>query len=131
MDGSLAQAAAREGLDALAHAVGMALEAAGIVVIVVGGLGATIVFARSALQRASFHASFEAYRRHLGRAILLGLEFLVAADIVGTVLVDPTFSNLGVLAVLVLIRTFLSFALTLEVEGRWPWQSARRQEAAE
>ena len=57
-----------------------------------------------------------------GRAILLGLEFLVIADIIGTVAIEPTLQNLGVLAVIVAIRTLLSFALELEVSGRWPWQ---------
>jgi uncharacterized membrane protein len=58
----------------------------------------------------------------LGRSILLGLEFLVAADIIRTVAIEPTFYNVGVLALLVIIRTFLSFALGLEITGRWPWQ---------
>lgn len=58
----------------------------------------------------------------LGRAILLGLEFLVAGDIIRTVAISPTISSVGVLAVIVLIRTVLSATLTVEIEGRWPWQ---------
>ena len=58
-------------------------------------------------------------------AILLGLELLVIADIIGTVAIEPTLQNLGVLAVIVAIRTILSFALELEVSGRWPWQRAQ------
>jgi uncharacterized membrane protein len=65
---------------------------------------------------------YEEYRRLLGRSILLGLEFLVAADIIRTVAIEPTFYNVGVLAIIVIIRTFLSFALGLEITGRWPWQ---------
>lgn len=61
----------------------------------------------------------------LGRSILLGLEFLVAADIINTVAVEPTIQSLLVLAGIVLIRTFLSFSLEVEIEGRWPWQRAR------
>jgi uncharacterized membrane protein len=61
----------------------------------------------------------------LGQAILLGLEFLVAADIIGTVAVDPTFRNVGILGAVVAIRTFLSFALEVEIQGRWPWQALR------
>lgn len=61
-------------------------------------------------------------RADLGRAILLGLELLVIADIIGTVAIKPTFENLGVLAAIVAIRTLLSFTLELEVSGRWPWQ---------
>jgi hypothetical protein len=65
----------------------------------------------------------------LGRAILLGLEFLVIADIIGTVAVEPTLHNLGVLAVIGTIRTLLSFALELEVSGRWPWQKQQSARA--
>jgi hypothetical protein len=78
---------------------------------------------RPALLRSGASAElYDDYRANLGRAILLGLEFLVAADIIGTVAVDPTLENLGVLAVIVAIRTFLSFALEVEIQGRWPWQ---------
>jgi uncharacterized membrane protein len=55
---------------------------------------------------------------------LLGLEFLVAGDIIGTVAVEPTFKSLGVLGLIVIIRTFLSFSLEVEINGRWPWQNA-------
>ena len=70
-------------------------------------------------EKLSFYRS---YRQLLGRSILLGLELLVAADIIRTVAVTPTFVSVGVLAVIVLIRTFLSFSLELEITGRWPWQ---------
>jgi hypothetical protein len=63
---------------------------------------------------------YEVYRRRLGRSILLGLEFLVAADIISTVAVDPTFESVGVLALIVLIRSFLSYSLELEITGRFP-----------
>ncbi|MFP4165322.1 MAG: DUF1622 domain-containing protein [Chitinispirillaceae bacterium] len=62
------------------------------------------------------------FRRRLGRGILLGLEFLVAGDIIRSVAVEPTFTGIGVLAGIVVIRTFLSFALEVEIKGRWPWQ---------
>ncbi len=65
---------------------------------------------------------FQAYRIQLGRGILLGLEFLVAADIIKTVAIDFTFSSVGILAGIVMIRTFLSFALEMEITGKWPWQ---------
>ena len=73
-------------------------------------------------QRQHRSDAYQLYRQNLGRAILLGLEFLVAGDIIRTVAVSPTFRSLGVLAGIVLIRTFLSMALQLEIEGRWPWQ---------
>ncbi len=62
------------------------------------------------------------FRRSLGRAILLGLELLVAADIIKTVAISPTLESVAVLGGIVLIRTFLSFSLELEITGRWPWQ---------
>jgi uncharacterized membrane protein len=65
---------------------------------------------------------YQRYRQDLGRAILLGLEVLVAADIVRTVAFTPTMTRVSVLALIVAIRTFLSWSLTLELEGRWPWQ---------
>ncbi|MEZ4617584.1 MAG: DUF1622 domain-containing protein [Caldilineaceae bacterium] len=68
--------------------------------------------------------NFHTIRQHLGRGILFGLEFLVAADIIHTVAVELTFTTVGVLAIIVLIRTFLSFTLNLELTGRWPWQEA-------
>lgn len=67
---------------------------------------------------------FQTVRRRLGRGILLGLEVLVAADIIHTVAVDLSFETVGVLAIIVLIRTFLSFTLEVELTGKWPWQDA-------
>ena len=70
---------------------------------------------------------FDTTRQQLGRGILLGLEFLVAADIIHTVAVELTFTTVGVLAIIVLLRTFLSFTLNLELTGRWPWQEGSRE----
>ena len=100
--------------------VGKAVDAAGVAVVVVGVAWASIVAATRLVQRRD--EVYEQYRRLLGRSILLGLEFLVAADIIRTVAVDPTFASVGVLALIVIIRTFLSFTLELEITGRWPWQ---------
>lgn len=108
-----------------AHTAGVATEVAGIAVILIGGLVATGVFLLR-LSRGERNA-YSHYRSNLGRAILLGLEFLVAADIIGTVALEPSFENLGVLAGIVLIRTFLSFSLEAEIEGRWPWQARREK----
>ena len=66
--------------------------------------------------------AYEIYKAHLVRALLLGLEFLVAADIVRTVALESTLTNVAILGALVLVRTFLSWSLVVEVEGRWPWQ---------
>lgn len=106
----------------LVPAVALMMEGAGIAVLVVGTLVATTAFIARLRRRTAFDNVYDAYRADLGRAILLGLEFLVAADIVGTVAIEPTFRSLGVLALIVLIRTFLSFTLELDIHGRWPWQ---------
>ncbi len=74
------------------------------------------------LKREEIGAIAQDVRKRLGRGILLGLEFLVAADIIHTVAVDLTFRTIGVLAIIVLIRTFLSFTLEVELTGHWPWQ---------
>jgi uncharacterized membrane protein len=99
-----------------------AIEVAGIGIIVVGAFGSLAKFLLDLLRHRPNEAIVAAFRTNLGRAILLGLEFLVAADIVHTVAIDPTLDSLAVLAGIVLIRTFLSFSLEVEIEGRWPWQ---------
>jgi uncharacterized membrane protein len=97
----------------------VALEAMGVGAIFFGIIAATVGFLR---KKTSDEATrFEYYRRKMGRSILLGLEFLVAADIVNTVTAHLTYKNLGLLAILILIRTFLSFTIELEVDGLWPW----------
>lgn len=102
--------------------VSRAIETAGVGVMVIGSLVATFVsFGRR--DGGSFEARFRAYRQWLGRSILLGLEFLVAADIIGTVTLDPTLMGVASLGAVVAIRTFLSLALAVEIEGRWPWRS--------
>ncbi len=104
-------------------AVGKAMDVAGVAAIVVGVAVATLVAAASLLRRGPERGDiYHRYRRGLGRSILLGLELLVAADIIRTVAITPTFQSVGVLALIVLIRTFLSFSLELEITGRWPWQ---------
>lgn len=100
--------------------IGLMIDGAGVAVIVLGLLVATIRFA-AAFQETD---SYTRYRQDLGRGILLGLELLVAADIIRTVAVAPTIEGVIILGLIVLIRTFLSMALQLELDGRWPWQQA-------
>ena len=100
--------------------VGTAVDTAGVSVIVIGAIIATTRFLFQ--RRGDNNILFRLYRQDMGRAILLGLEFLVAGDIIRTVVVDPTFDNVIVLGLIVIIRTFLSMSLQLELEGRWPWQ---------
>ena len=98
------------------------VEFVGVVVMLAGALAASLAYVLRLVRHAPHHEAYHVLRADLGRAILLGLEFLVIADIIGTVAIKPTLQNLGVLAVIVAIRTLLSFALELEVSGRWPWQ---------
>ncbi|HEY7555758.1 MAG TPA: DUF1622 domain-containing protein [Candidatus Binatia bacterium] len=72
--------------------------------------------------------AYEQYKAHLGRGLLLGLEFLVAADIIRTVALEPTMQNVIILGLLVVIRTFLSWSLVVEIEGRWPWRAMTGEE---
>ena len=112
-------------LDAHVELLVQAIEAAGIAIIVLGGLAASAWFLIQLARTRAAGVAYDAYRANLGRAILLGLEFLVAADIIGTVAVDPTLQSLAVLAGIVLSRTFLSFSLEVEIEGHWPWRRTR------
>jgi uncharacterized membrane protein len=99
-----------------------ATELAGVVIIA-GGLIVATARAALIMSRAG-PARHQSYRRELGFAIVLGLEVLVAADIIRTVAFTPTLDSVIVLAMIVAIRTFLSWSLALELEGRWPWQRA-------
>jgi len=110
----------------LIETAGKAVDAFGVLVIVGGIVLATAATVPRLRRGEDARQTYRDYRHSVGRAILLGLEALVAADIIRTVAVSPTFETVGVLAVIVLIRTFLSFTLELELEGRWPWQARRR-----
>lgn len=103
------------------------LEIAGVAIILGGVLLATIWFVRSGAGSRDWRLSYEQYRANLGRGILLGLELLVGADIIGTITAPLTFESVGLLAIIVVIRTFLSFSLETEIEGCWPWQRAARK----
>ena len=109
----------------IVEAISKVIDGVGVAVVVVGLLVATFGFART-LTSEDRALAYRQCRQQIGKAILLGLEFLVAADIIRTVAVDPTFRSVGTLAVIVAVRTFLSFTLDVELGGRWPWQTARR-----
>ncbi len=105
-----------------------AIELAGVAVIVIAALVATLIYIRGGLgDPARWATGFQAFRATLGRGILLGLEFLIAADIIRTITLDPTLDSLVVLGGIVVVRTFLSLSLQVEIDGRWPWQSPRRE----
>ena len=106
----------------IARTMSLMIELAGIGII---GLGVAAVLLRYGWQLVSGRAPSDAtnsLRSSLGKAVLLGLELLVAADIIYTVAVELTLRSVAVLAGIVAIRTFLSFSLEAEIEGRWPWQ---------
>lgn len=106
------------------HGVTRAVELCGIAVILVGAAVSFIRYA-SGYRSLGAECAYRALRSNLGRSILLGLELLVAADIINTVAIEPTLESLAVLAGIVLIRTFLSFSLEVEIDGRWPWQQKK------
>lgn len=117
-------------MDSIMDGFGRAVDVAGVLAIVIGAFVATLL-AAMALLRNRGRTIYVVYRERLGRSILLGLELLVAADIIRTVAGTPTFESMGVLALIVLIRTFLSFTLELEMTGRWPWQKPNTDSVSE
>ena len=104
--------------------VARGVEFLGIAALVVGLLVALFAGAHNLLEGRGVEDTYRIVRTAFGRSILLGLEFLVAADIIRTVAVQPSLQNVLVLALIVLIRTFLSFSIEVEIEGRWPWRRA-------
>jgi len=100
-----------------------AVELVGITMLALLAIAVVVIGAARLAAGRSSHEVWEQTREQLGRAILLGLEFLVAADIIHTVAVELTYETVTVLAIIVAIRTFLSFTLEVELTGRWPWQS--------
>ena len=102
------------------------LELAGVAVILGGAVLSTLIFISSPLKTRDGARAYDQYRANLGRGILLGLELLVGADIIATITAPLTFESVGLLGLVVLIRTFLSFSLETEIEGAWPW---RRRDA--
>ena len=109
-------------VNSLVELLGRAIDIGGVIVLVGGAAVATAVAAWRAVGGGAGTPLYRAYRRWLGQAILLGLELLVAADIVRTVAVEPTLTGIAVLGGIVLVRTFLSFSIEVELYGRWPWQ---------
>ena len=118
----------KDTVDAVMHLLATGIEIAGVGIIVISAIIAALLFLRQGMRNQDWNTAYEGLRANLARGILLGLEFLVAADIIGTVALTPNFESLGVLAGIILIRTFLSFSLEVEIEGRWPWQRKSRGE---
>ena len=110
--------------------VAAAIEIAGVVVIAVGTAIAVVLFVWELMRQAPIRDAYTRLRTFLGRSLLLGLEFLVAGDIIRTVAIEPTRDSVVVLAVIVLVRTVLSLSIDVEIDGRWPWQAAEQEALA-
>jgi uncharacterized membrane protein len=113
---------ASESIHAWIDTAAVAMEVFAIFVIVAGIVIGAARFISVLLRRGEAQPAYHKFKAFMGRTLLLGLEILVAADVVRTVALDPTMDNIVILGILVLIRTFLSWSLVVEIEGRWPWQ---------
>jgi uncharacterized membrane protein len=102
------------------------IDFAGVAIIAAGALIGVILCARDLLRQERAANAYRHLRTFLGRSLLLGLEFLVAGDIIKTVAIEPTFDSVIVLAIIVLVRTVLSLSIDVEIDGRWPWQAAQQ-----
>ncbi len=112
-------------LDEVITGVVLVIELIGAAIMVFGAVVALVRAVPEAINRETRQYTYPGLRRNIGRAILLGLEVLIVADIIRTILVDPTMESVLVLGVIVVIRVLLSFSLEVEIDGVWPW--SRRQ----
>ncbi len=104
---------------------GLVIDMLGTAVIVIGIVWGLAVWVRDRVKLSDSCEIYRDCRQRIGRSIVLGLEILVASDIIHTVAIEPTFVNAGVLAVLIVVRTFISWSLIIDLEARWPWQPER------
>ena len=112
-----------------AQTSGQLLDAAGIVVILAGALASTLAIIVTALKQRSIHNLYRTYRHNLARSILIGLEFLVAGDIIRSVAGNLSLDSVVILAIIVVIRSLLGVEFEMEIEGRWPWQRGKENKA--
>jgi uncharacterized membrane protein len=109
--------------------ISQAFEILGVAVLAIGFVVALIRSALALRRTRSLDAGYVVVRSYFGRSLLFSLELLVAADLIRTVAVQPSIANVAVLGLIILIRTFLSFSLEVEIEGVWPWQRGGRAPA--
>lgn len=112
-------------LQSFINTIGDIGDLAGVLIIAIGFIWGAVRFVQASLNGKG-DQGYEAFRMQLVRALLLGLEVLVASDIIRTVAISPSLDSVAILAAIVLIRTFLSWSLILESEGRWPWQPSNK-----
>ena len=103
-----------------------AMDALGVAVVSIGVLWGLILFMKNLVTQKTDDA-YKVFRVQIVRSLILGLEVLVAGDVIRTVAISPTLMSVGVLGAIVVIRCFLSWSLTLEIDGRWPWQAPRKE----
>jgi uncharacterized membrane protein len=115
---------------AFADQLAKLLELVGVAIIVGGIVLATAAFLRDGARTGDWRSAYPRYRSDIGRGILLGLELLVGADIISTITAPLSVESVGLLAAIVVIRTFLSFSLETEIEGCWPWQRVAKDAGA-
>lgn len=112
--------------ETFAQTVGELLDAFGVIVILTGVVLSTVFIAVTAIRHKSLHHTYRTYRQNLARSILIGLEFLVAGDIIRSVAGDLSLDSVIILAIIVIVRSFLGIEFEMEIEGRWPWQRAKK-----
>jgi uncharacterized membrane protein len=110
-----------------AQTAGQLLDSFGVLVILAGVTLSTIFIVVTAIRHKNLHHTYKTYRQNLARSILIGLEFLVAGDIIRSVAGDLNFDSVIILAIIVLVRSFLGVEFEMEIEGRWPWQRSKKQ----
>jgi uncharacterized membrane protein len=119
--------AAGEGILRAVELAATGIEVLAVVIIVAAILVATAGYVRRIASRQAEETTYTEYRHRVARALLLGLEILVAADVIRTVALEPTLQNVMILGLLVVIRTFLGWSLVVEIEQRWPWQPEKAE----
>ena len=112
-----------------AQTAGKLLDAMGVMVILLGVALSTIFAIISLFRKVGLHELYRSYRHNLGRSILIGLEFLVAGDIIRSVAGNLNLDSVFILAIIVVIRSLLGVEFEMEIEGRWPWQRRRDERA--
>lgn len=115
--------------NSFAQTAGKLLDAVGVIVIFSGAVLSTLAIIIATIKQSSVHNLYTAYRHNLGRSILIGLEFLVAGDIIRSVAGSPSLNSVVVLAIIVVIRSLLGIEFEMEIEGRWPWQRKNNKPA--
>lgn len=115
---------------AFAQVAGSFLDFVGVIIILAGAIFATLAALVTIVRRHGVHHLYRSYRQNLARSILIGLEFLVAGDIIRSVAGNLSLDSVAILAIIVVIRSLLGIEFEMEIEGRWPWQRTTKAKTA-